>query len=185
VKESRESRIESREKAEALGLLFAGLVLAVCACGYSLVGKASSLPESIRVVQFTTLENMTPRVGLEQRLSAEIARELASRGRFKVQSGAEGADAVLNGAVVGFDLYPVAFDSQGRATDYQVRVTARVSLKTIPEGKALWENPAFTFRDIYQFSSSAASYVDRENDAIDRVAGRFAQSLVTSLLEGF
>jgi len=27
--------------------------------------------------------------------------------------------------------------------------------------------------------------VDLENDAIDRVAGRFAQALVTSLLEGF
>ena len=164
------------------------LVLAAAgagACGYALVGKASSLPESIRVVQFTTLENLTPRVGLEQRLSAEVARELASRGRFKVQSGPDGADAVLAGAVTGFNLYPVAFDSQGRATDYQVQVSARVALKTLPDDKPIWENPAFTFRDNYQFSSSAASYVDRENDAIDRVAGRFAQSLVTSLLEGF
>ncbi len=154
-------------------------------CGYALVGQASSLPESLRVVQFTTLENLTPRVGLEQRFSSEIARELASRGRFQVQSGAESADAVLSGAVTGFHLFPVAFDSQGRATDYQVQVTARVALKTLPDGKAIWENPAFTFRDNYQFSSNAASYVDRENEAIDRVAGRFAQSLVTSLLEGF
>ena len=66
-----------------------------------------------------------------------------------------------------------------------MRVTARVSLKTLPDEKALWENPAYTFRDNYQFSASAASYVDRENEAIDRVAERFAQSLVTSLLEGF
>lgn len=154
-------------------------------CGYTLVGKASSLPESIKIVQFSTLENRTPRVGLEQRLSGEIARELASRGRFKVQAGAAGANAVLSGAVTGFDLYPVAFDAQGRATDYQVRVTAKVSLKTIPDETVLWENPAYTFRDNYQFASSAASYVDRENEAIDKVAGRFAQSLVTSLLEGF
>jgi outer membrane lipopolysaccharide assembly protein LptE/RlpB len=162
------------------------LAAALCTgCGYSLVGKGSSLPDSIRVVQFTTLENRTPRVGLEQRLSAEIARELASRGRFKVQSTAEGANALLSGAVTGFDLYPVAFDSQGRATDYQVRVTARVSLRTIPEDTPLWENPGYTFRDNYQYSATAASYVDRENEAIDRVAGRFAQALVTSLLEGF
>ena len=167
----------------ALPLLCA--ILWTGACGYALVGKSSSLPESIRVVQFATLENQTPRVGLEQRFSGEIARELASRGRFQVQSGSEGADAVLSGAVTGFTLFPVAFDAQGRATDYQVQVTARVSLKTLPDGKSLWENPTYTFRDNYQFSSSAASYVDRENEAIDRVAGRFAQSLVTSLLEGF
>jgi len=139
-------------------------------CGYTLVGKGSTLPESIKVVQFTTLENRTQRAGLEQRLSSEIARELASRGRFKVQSGSEGANALLSGAVSGFDLYPVSFDAQGRATDYQVRVTAQVSLKTVPEGTTLWENPAYTFRDNYQFSASAASYVDRENEAIDKVA---------------
>lgn len=174
----------SRRLSGGLALLLA-IAAGAAACGYALVGKASSLPESIRVVQFTTLENLTPRVGLEQRLSAEIARELASRGRFQVQSGAEGADAVLAGAVTGFNLYPVAFDPQGRATDYQVQVSARVSLKTLPDEMPIWDNPAFTFRDNYQFSSSAASYIDRENEAIDRVAGRFAQSLVTSLLEGF
>jgi hypothetical protein len=179
---SREAGGRSRA-AGAAGIL-AALILAV-GCGYALVGKASSLPESIRVVQFTTLENRTQRVALEQRLSAEIARELVSRGRFKVQASVDGANAVLSGAVTGFDLYPVAFDSQGRATDYQVRITARVSLKTVPDGKPVWENPAYTFRDNYQFSASATSYVDRENDAIDRVAGRFAQSLVTSMLEGF
>lgn len=168
----------------AAGLL-TGAVLSLSGCGYALVGNASSLPESVKVVQFTTLENRTGRVGLEQRLSAEIARELASRGRFKVQATSQGANAILTGAVSGFDLYPVAFDSQGRATDYQIRVTAQVSLKTIPEGTALWENPTYTFRDNYQFSSTAASYVDRENEAIDKVAGRFAQALVTSLLEGF
>jgi glutamate/tyrosine decarboxylase-like PLP-dependent enzyme len=154
-------------------------------CGYALVGKGSSLPESIRVIQFTTLENRTQRVQVEQRFSEAIARELASRGRFRVQAEANGADAELSGTVLVFDLYPVAFDSQGRATDYQVRVTARVALKALPDGKAVWENPAFTFRDNYQFSETAASYADLENDAIDRVADRFAQSLVTSMLEGF
>lgn len=163
----------------------AAALVAASGCGYTLVGKGSSLPENIKVVQFTTLVNRTPRVELEQRFSAAIARELVSRGRFRVQSGSEGADAELSGTVLAFDLYPVAFDSQGRATDYQVRVTARVALKTLPEGAALWENPAFTFRDNYQFSATAASYADLENDAIDRVADRFAQSLVTSMLEGF
>ena len=173
-----------RRRLGGLAAALAGLALAG-GCGYSLVGQGSSLPENIKVVEFTTLENLTQRVGLEQRLSGEIARELASRGRFRVQATAAGADAVLSGAVLAFNLFPVAFDSQGRATDYQVQITARVSLKALPDETPIWENPAFTFRDNYQFNATAATYVDRENEAIDRVADRFAQSLVTSMLEGF
>ena len=162
------------------------MLLALAAgCGYTLAGKTSTLPPSIRVIRFQTLVNKTPRVGVEQRLSSEVARELASRGRFKVQPEAAGADADLTGEVTGFDLFAVGFDSSGRAKDYQVRITAKMSLKTLPDEKVLWDNPSFTFQDNYSLSTSAASYVDLENAAIDRVAGRFAESLVTSLLEGF
>jgi outer membrane lipopolysaccharide assembly protein LptE/RlpB len=163
----------------------AALCLFAAACGYTLVGKTSTLPESIRVIRFQTLANQTQRVGVEQRLSSEIAKELTSRGRFSVQSQAEGANAELSGAVTGFDLFAVAFNSQGLATDYQVRVSARVSLKTLPDGKVLWENPSYTFRDNYALGTTAASYVDRENEAIDRVAEKFAASLVSTILEGF
>jgi len=169
----------------AVALSVAAASLTTARCGYNLVGRTSTLPPSIRVIHFQTLANQTPRIGVEQRLSREIARELASRGRFSVRPEAAGADADLAGAVTGFSLFPVAFDEAGRAREYQVRITAQVSLKTLPEGKTLWENPAYTFQENYAFSTSAASYVDRENEAIDRVAERFAASLVSSLLEGF
>ncbi|MGH9318104.1 MAG: LPS assembly lipoprotein LptE [Thermoanaerobaculia bacterium] len=160
-------------------------LLLLAACGYRLVGTSSTLPAAIRVIRFQTLGNQTSRLGVEQRLSSEIAKELASRGRFSVQTGAAGADADLSGTVIGFDMYPVAFDTSGRGQEYHVRITARVLFKTLPEEKVLWENPTFSFQDNYTFSTSAASYVDRENVAIDRVAERFAESLVSNLLEGF
>ena len=170
--------------AAVAGLALIG-ALACAGCGYTLVGKTSTLPPSVRVIRFQTLANKTTRVGVEQRLSSEIVKELASRGRFSVQAQAAGADADLAGEVTGFDLFAVAFDDGGRAKEYQVRITARVSLKTLPDEKVLWENPSFTFQENYALSTSASSYVDRENEAIDRVAERFAASLVSSLLEGF
>ena len=174
-----------RETGPITVLVIGALLTTAAGCGYRLAGTSSTLPASIRVIRFQTLANQTSRVGVEQRLSSEIARELASRGRFSVQAGASGADADLSGAVIGFDLYPVAFDPDGRAREYQIRITASVSFKTIPGETVLWENRAFAFQDNYTFSTSAASYVDRENEAIDRVAGRFAESLVSNLLEGF
>ncbi len=167
-----------------LGILFA-TAAAFGGCGYSLVGRGSTLPATVRVIRFATLANETSRVGVEQRVSREIARELVTRGRFEVRAEAREADAELSGAVTQFDLYPVAFDETGRAKEYQVAVTARVALKTLPDEKVLWENPAYTFRENYTLPVSAASYADRENEAIDRVAERFAASLVSSVLEGF
>lgn len=164
----------------------AALLAAVASgCGYSLVGRGSTLPPGVKVIRFQTLANETSRVGVEQRVSREVARELATRGRFEVTGGAGPADAELSGAVTQFDLYAVAFDENGRAKEYQVAVTARVALKTLPDEKSLWENPGYTFRENYTLPGSAASYADRENEAIDRVAERFAASLVSSLLEGF
>ena len=58
-------------------------------------------------------------------------------------------------------------------------------MKSIADEKVLWENPSYSFQENYTFSTSAASYVDRENEAIERVAERFAESLVANLLEGF
>ncbi len=164
--------------------LLLALPLLASACGYSLVGRASTLPPSIKVIQFQTLTNQTALVGVEQRLSGEIAKELAARGRFRVQTGAEGADAALTGTVLRFDFYPVAFDASGQATQYQVAVTARVALRSLPDDKPVWENPAYTFRENYSFEGPG-SYVDRQNQTVDKVAEKFAQSLISSLLEGF
>jgi len=159
--------------------------LGTAGCGYSLVGRGSTLPATVRVIRFQTFANATSRVGVEQRVSSEVARELATRGRFEVRADAREADAELSGAVTQFDLYAVAYDEQGRAKEYQVAITARVSLKTLPDEKVLWENPSYTFRQNYTLPASAAAYVDRENEAIDRVAEQFAASLVSSVLEGF
>ncbi len=86
-------------------------------CGYSLVGRGSTLPAGVRVIRFQTLQNGTSRVGVEQRVSREIARELATRGRFEVRADARSADAELSGTVTQFDLYAVAFDELGQKAE--------------------------------------------------------------------
>jgi outer membrane lipopolysaccharide assembly protein LptE/RlpB len=169
-------------RAAAASLL---LALAAAGCGYALVGRGSFLPPDIQTIYFPTFQNLTTRIGVEQRLTRAVAEELASRGRFQVTADSSKGEAELSGAIVAFSLTPVTFDSQGRATQYQVQIVARVALTRRPEGKVLWKNDSYVFTGNYQFTSSPAAYVDRENEAIDGVADQFAQSLVTNLLEGF
>lgn len=180
-------RSRAPSRAAALAVLV-GTTLAASGCGYTLVGRGSFLPESVKRIAFPTFKNSTPRVGLEQRLSAAVARELASRGRFSVSAKSGDGDAELSGDIGGFSLVPVAADNLGHATQYQIQISARVALTAIPDGKVIWKNDAYVFRENYEIAGGgvgSSNFSDLENVAIDAEAGRFAQSLVTSILEGF
>jgi hypothetical protein len=180
----------ARTRGARFSAALASLALAAAStgCGYALVGRGSLLPDTIRRIAFPPFKNSTPRIGLEQRLSAAVARELAARGRFSVSPKEGDGDAQLSGEIVGFALVPVAADSLGRATRYQIEITAKVALTEVPSGKTIWKNDAYAFRENYEVAGGGvgpSNYSDLENVAIDAEADRFAQSLVTSVLEGF
>lgn len=173
----------------ALVLLFTSALLG--GCGYALVGRGSSLPSDVRRVYIEPLINQTPRSQVEQFLTRAIAEELVTRGRFTVVGGSGEADAVLSGTVVGFTTTPVTFDADGRATEYEVAVTARMAFKRTdddddPENDpVLWSNDRYLFRESYPVEVSEAEYFDREDLAIEDASKRFAETMVSDLLEGF
>jgi outer membrane lipopolysaccharide assembly protein LptE/RlpB len=159
--------------------------LALAGCGYALVGRATNLPADVRRVYLKPLENRTQRAQVEQILTRAIADELLNRQRFVVVNDAASADAELSGAVVGFGVTPVTFDPDGRATEYEISITARVLFRRAASDEVLWANERYEFRENYPVEVSEAEYFDRENLAIEEVAGNFAETMVSDLLEGF
>ena len=58
---------------------------------------------------------------LARLLTSDVTREFISRTRYKVVDDPEQADAVLQGTVTNFDVYPTMFDPvSGRATSVHV-----------------------------------------------------------------
>ncbi|KAA0254864.1 MAG: hypothetical protein EDX89_08270 [Acidobacteria bacterium] len=167
--------------------LLAAALLAVGAagCGYALVGAGrGSLPEDVGSVWVETFVNDTPRVGLEQRVTEAVLRELSARARLKAARNREEADAVLSGRLLSYTVAPVRFDEAGRALEYEISMTARATLLRRSDESKLFEAPSFLFRQPYPVPP-AASYVDVEGAAATALARPFAQSLVTTILEGF
>jgi outer membrane lipopolysaccharide assembly protein LptE/RlpB len=167
------------------GALLGALLLILSGCGYALVGRASNLPADIRNVYIRPLENRTPRSQVEQALTRAIAEEMVQRQRFSVLGGPEGADAELSGAVVFFGATPVTFDPSGRATEYEISLTAQIAFKRMGQDEPIWSNDRYTFRETYPIEATNENYVDLEDDAIERAAERFAETMVSDLLEGF
>ena len=161
------------------------MLLSLAGCGYGLVGRGSNLPADIRSVYLKPLENKTPRTQAEQFLTRAIADELVTRHRFSVVGAETGADAEISGAVVGFGATPVTFDNSGRATEYEISITASILFKRVGKDQVLWKNDRYNFRESYPVEVSNTAYFDQENLALEKASKRFAQTMVSDLLEGF
>jgi len=155
-------------------------------CGYGLVGSANSLDPRIRTISVPAFVNKTTRVELEQRVTQSVADEFVSRGRLRLVTVPSDADAILRGSIDSFGIFPIAFNQQGRATQYQISITAKIELLDHRnEDKVLWKNDQYRFTENYQIDINSTDAFDQETRAISEIAVRFAESLVTNLLEGF
>ena len=173
--------LASRAAVALLGLA----ALAASGCGYALVGRGSTLPPEVRSVYLKPLENQTTRVQVDQILTRALNSELVTRKTFEVVSERAGADAELSGTVTQFVLTPVSYDTEGRATQYEISIVVKVVLQQISNEKVLYANDGYLFRSSYEVEASALGFQDRETPAIEATADDFAETLVTDLLEGF
>src|SRR6266849_1590364 len=161
-------------------------LIALTNCGYALVGHNNSLDPKIRTVEVPAFVNRTTRVGLEQLVTQSVADEMVARGRLKLVSSPNDADAILRGSIDSFGIFPIALNPQGRATQYQTSITAKIELVDHRnEDKVLWKNDQYRFAENYQVNLESTDAFDQETRAIAEIAQRFAETLVTNLLEGF
>ena len=154
-------------------------------CGYALVGHSNFLDPSIRTIEVPTFVNRTTRVELEQRVTQAVASEFVSRGRLQLVQDSKQAHAILRGSIDSFNITPIAFE-EGRATRYQISITANIELLDHrADDKVLWKNDQYRFTESYEVNPGTTDAFDQETRAIQEIAVRFAEGLVTNLLEGF
>jgi outer membrane lipopolysaccharide assembly protein LptE/RlpB len=162
------------------------LFLFSTACGYHPAGHASTLPADVQTIAIPAFVNQTQTYKIEQKLTAAVVREMVARTHYHIlNEPADSADATLRGTVVSTSTSPLTYDSQtGRASSALVVVTARVTL-TDRQGKVLYENPSYLFREEYQVSRELSSFFEEDSPALERLSREFARTLVSNVLEGF
>lgn len=165
-------------------------VLLLTGCGYTLAGKGNNIPEDIVEIYIQPLDNSTSRAQVEQILTQAISDELVTRRRFNVVNSAAEADAILRGNVLAFEVRPLTFGTDGLASSFEITISAdmkfeRPAAPGEASGQVVWENARYLFREDYPLEEEGVGYFDRENVAIEDTSLRFAETLVTDLLEGF
>ena len=162
-----------------------GLVCSLAAsCGYHTAGHAVTIPDAVQTIAIPAFVNQSPTYKIEQLLTAAVVQEMTTRTHYRVVSSGE-ADATLRGTVLSTSTTPLTYDSQtGRATSALVVVAVQVSLVD-KQGKVLYQNPSYVFREQYEVSRDLTNFFQEDSPAFRRLSRDFAQTLVSNILEGF
>ena len=158
----------------------------VSGCNYHTAGHAVQLPENVKTIAVPAFVNETSTYRIEQLLTASVVREFTTRTHYHIlNSPGEAADATLHGTVVSTSASPLTYNSStGQAASVLVVVSMRVSL-TDRQGKVLYQNPSYLFREQYEVSQDLTSFFEEDSPAFRRLSQDFARTLVANVLEGF
>ncbi|MFO7694959.1 MAG: LPS assembly lipoprotein LptE [Vicinamibacterales bacterium] len=171
-------------------VVVAALAVAGTGCGYSLAGRGSFLPDSIRVIGVPEFVNQTTYLEVERRFTERVRSEFIGRGRYQVLAQESGADAVLRGSITSLSIVPANFNDNQQATRYIIVVNTRIEFVDLKTNKALWENPSMVFREEYDLppdtqAGNPSAFFGQGSNALERVANDFARSVVSAILEAF
>jgi outer membrane lipopolysaccharide assembly protein LptE/RlpB len=171
---------------KARGATWLVLLVITSGCGYHTAGHAVQLPENVKTIAVPAFVNETSTYRIEQMLTSSVVREFTTRTHYHIlNTPGELADATLLGTVVSASSTPLTYNSAtGQAASVLVVVSMRVSL-TDRQGKVLYQNPAYLFREQYEVSQDLASFFEEDSPAFRRLSQDFARTLVSNVLEGF
>jgi hypothetical protein len=150
--------------------------------------KNSGLPKNIKTVAVPAFqfEARGLRYRVESRFTEAVIKEIIRRGTgLKVQGTIENADAAIEGTIRDFSFSGVLLDREGRARVYEVTIVSAVTVRDLDNNKILYDNQNFIFRDSFEFSQDPRSFFNEEDPAVERMARAFAESVVSTIVNGF
>jgi outer membrane lipopolysaccharide assembly protein LptE/RlpB len=162
------------------------LLVASVGCGYHTAGHSLQLPENVKTIAVPAFANETREYRIEQLLTSSVVREFAARTHYHILSDSgDGADATLRGTVLSASSTPLTYNSAtGQAASVLVVVSMKVAL-TDRQGKLLYQNSSYLFREQYEVSQDLTSFFEENSPAFRRLSQDFARTLVSNILEGF
>ena len=175
------ARVKIAASIAALATVFAG-----AGCGYRTGGHLASTLPNVHIIAVPAFENQTFQFKIEQSLTAAVIHEFLTRTSYRVQSSADGSDAILQGIVTTVSSGPIVFDpASGRTTKVLLTVGVRVSLVDSKTRKAIRESTDLSFREPYDVSTDPATYFAENGPAMQRLSREVAASVVSTIVESF
>jgi outer membrane lipopolysaccharide assembly protein LptE/RlpB len=160
--------------------------LPLSGCGYHTLGAATHLPPGVSTLAVPLFATRTEAYRTETVMTQAVIREFATRTRLRVTPDASGdPDAILHGTILKETVSPLTYNSTTQqSSSYLITMVVSVTL-TGRDGKILYENKNYVFRQQYQSTTNLSSFFEEDPAAVERLSREFARQLVADVLEGF
>jgi outer membrane lipopolysaccharide assembly protein LptE/RlpB len=168
------------KRSRTVALLIA-VVLLAGSCGYSL---RPSLPANIKTVHIPTLQNRTQEPGVEDFVTSALRQAIVSSGMARMAEP-DRADAIMEGAIVGYSLTSLAFNSSANVTQYRLQLALALSLRDRVKNEVIWKQDRIEERADFPVTGQVTTTLVREQDAVRRAAVDVARTILSLAFEGF
>lgn len=176
-------RFKELRKILAVGLIMTG-TLAV-ACGYRVASK-NQVRSPFKTIAIEPLESDTTTFQVEQFLTRSLANELVEKSHFEVINDPSQADAVLWGRVHEVKASPITFARSGDfGSTFLVSLRVSLLMRDRKTNEIVYRMDDYSFREQYVVNIDVENFFTEENPALKRIARDFADSAVSTILEGF
>lgn len=120
----------------------------------------------------------------EALMTDAVIRELGTRTRLRVvPTVASNTDAVLRGTILTQTVAPLTYNTTTQqSSSFLITIVVSVTL-TGRDGKVLYQNNNYVFRQQYQSTTNLATFFDESPAAEERLSREFASALVADVLE--
>lgn len=150
------------------------MLLLYSCCTYSFSGISSG----IKSISIPVFENESLRYGLEDTFTRSVTDAFIEDNRLKI-ADEKSADAILIVTIKTFERTPYSYDESENVKEYKINISASILLK-----KRGSEEEIFKANN---FSEWATYYplTEVEEDGIDKVAKKFSDKILRSILESW
>jgi outer membrane lipopolysaccharide assembly protein LptE/RlpB len=161
-------------------------LLGLSGCGYHTLGAATHLPAEMQTLAVPVFATRTEAYHTEVVMTEAVIREFATRTRLRVTPDESGnPDAVLHGTILKEAVLPLTYNAATQqSSSFVITVVVSVTL-TGRDGKILYENKNYVYRQQYQSTTDLASFIEENPAAMERLSRELARQLVADVLEGF
>lgn len=157
----------------------------VVGCGYHTLGAAAHLPPDARTLAVPVFATKTNTYHTEVAMTNAVIREFTERTALRVTPDANSdPDVVLHGTILQEVVAPLTYNTATQqSSSFLLTMVVAVQV-TARDGKVLYENKNYVFREQYQSTTDLTSFIDESPAAVERLSRDFARALVADVLEG-